>query len=114
MQERLNIIGYIWPKICPSKISAKLQFKMQNEVRHLYQTYLLSRSAKDSSRKEYLFMPTTSGLANHGSITKIGYTLADDVHASINDGLSCNRKPFLNQCIAAVCFLPDDMVKEKE
>ena len=110
----MSYIGNDYPRNHPSKLSAKSESRVQNKVTNHHQKYLLSRSAKDSRRKEYLLMPTTSGFANHGSITNIGYTLADDVHASNNDGLSCNRKPFLNQCIAAVCFFPDDIVREKE
>ena len=45
---------------------------------------------------------------------KIGYTVAEVVQASSNEGLSWSRKPLRNQWIAAVCFFPAVIVSEKE
>lgn len=50
--------------------------------------YLLSKSAKDSSRKEYLLIPIISGFANHGSMMNTGYTFEEEVQASNSAGLS--------------------------
>ena len=73
--------------------------------------HLESKSAKDSSRKEYLLMPIISGFANHGSIMKTGYTFDEEVQASSSAGLSCSRSPLRNQCMAAVCFFGPDMIR---
>ena len=55
---------------------------------HSTAAYLVSKSANDSSKKEYLLMPIISGFANHGSMMNTGYTFDEEVHASRSAGLS--------------------------
>lgn len=116
----------LWIVDCPSNhisdvsVQYRGKFKKSDLYLVVYRAaknrmlYLVSKSAKDSRRKEYLLMPTLSGFANQGSIIKTGYTFDEEVHASSSEGLSWSRSPLRNQCIAAVCFFVPDILNEMD
>lgn len=57
----------------------------------------------------HLLIPTLELPANHGSSKNIHRNVIEPFSPSYNDGLSCNRKPFRNQCTECLswCFVSD-------